>query len=288
MNKIINLTILGFVLSFCSASASSKHLLDSEDSQRLEAKTATKINMSEQTAGKPLVVTLESKNIFMRSINEDRGDLDYYFQIFSNKITMEKYMQGIPRPSDEIIKRHQKYFSWWENGNPYSSYLTFLNEDAARKFLQEQEKLEELFDTFFKSFPSEKIPLKHETSKGTKILLKALRKEFEDTKKIFIGHVLLEPGDDRELRTDAEVSYVFLPSFWSKGYATEAVSNIVELANVCRQKKITLDGYHIDTLIATARPDNPGSCRVLEKNGFTIYKEEEKFGALRRLYTLGL
>lgn len=264
--KLLRVITLGFVLSIHSASAMDHNQVDSEASKNFGLNTVKKFNISEQERGKPSVVTVESKNLFMRNTTEDRKDLNHYFEIFSNDITMAKYMEGTPRPADEIIKRHKKYFSWWQTGNPFSSYLTFLNEEASRKFLQEKEKLAEPFDIF----------------------LDSLNKEFADSKKIFIGHVLLESGDDRGLQTDAEVSYVFLPFFWGKGYATEAVGNVVELVKVFHQQKITLDTRHIDTLIATARPDNPGSCRVLEKNGFSLSKEENKFGALRRLYILGL
>jgi GNAT superfamily N-acetyltransferase len=278
--SFLRIAFLSFILTFHNANA----MEDSPDS-RTSRKVSIKI--LEYEPGEPLSVVLESENLFMRNI-EGEGDLDYYFQIFCNKIAMEKYMNGIPRPANEVINRHKKYFSWWQNGNPFSSYLTFLKEDKASKFLSEQESLLESYSAHLNSFPTQKIPLKYEVLKGCQMSISALKKEFEESKKIFIGHTLLEPGDDRNLKTDAEVSYVFLPAFWGRGYGTEAVENIVEVAKELRQTKTTLESHVIDTLIATALPRNPGSCRVLEKNGFTIFKEEEKFGELRRLYTLGL
>lgn len=128
----------------------------------------------------------------------------------------------------------------------------------------------------------------HNVLREPLVSLKHFINEFENSGKIFIGHVLLEPGDDRGLNTDAEVYYAFLPSFWQRGYATEAVANVVLLAKEFYSKEITLNSHTINTLIATARPDNPGSCKTLEKNGFEIFKEENKFGTLRRLYTLEL
>lgn len=284
-NKFLRITVLGFMITLHNAHAM---LVGDGVLEKININHSVKVQLSHHQPGKPFEVLVTSQNLSMRNITTDSGDLDYYFQLFANKVAMEKYMQGIPRPATEIIGRHEKYRSWWQAGNPFSSYLTFLNEDAARNFLSQQEKLFPPFADHLTSYATEAIPLKHELLNGPRVLLDSLKREFESTKKIFIGHVLLEPGEDRDLKTDAEVSYVFLTPFWGQGHGTEAIGNIVELAKIFRQKSISLDTQIIDTLIATALPRNPGSCRVLEKNRFTIEKEEEKFGALRRLYTLRL
>lgn len=254
------------------------------------------IDIAEYKLHEPYRITVKSENLIMRNIEDgtycigekDKSDLDYYFDIFSNPVIMEKYMNGIPRPTKEIITRHQKYFSWWCEGNPFSSYLTFLNESASIKFLNDQENLSEHYKTLLQSIDKNHNPPLYNSVRQYEVSLKHFRDEFTNSGRIFIGHVLLEPGDDRSLNTDAEISYAFIPAFWQRGYATEAVNNIVLLAKEFYDKKIALSSNIIDTLIATARPDNPGSCKTLEKNGFEIFKEEDKFGAPRRLYTLAL
>ncbi|MBA3813620.1 MAG: GNAT family N-acetyltransferase [Alphaproteobacteria bacterium] len=257
--KFLRLAFLSFILTFHNAFA-----MQDDSGPKTAGKVSLKISKHE--LGKPLSVTLESKNLFMRNI-EGTEDLNYYYQIFCTPKAMEKYMEGVPREPQEVIGRHKRYFTCWLNGNPYSSYLTFLNEKAALQFLTEKENL-------------------LETSQAAD-----LKKEFAENKKIFIGHILLEPGDDRpHVKTDAEISYVFLPAFWGRRYGTEAVENIVELAKNLRQKGFTVESHAIDTLIGTARPDNGGSCGVLENNGFTYDSRGDtvKYGALRHLYTLAL
>ncbi len=64
--------------------------------------------------------------------NTESTDRDYYRQIFGDPTTMEKYMQGVPRPEEEIERRHLKYLGWWKDNNPWSSYLVF---NAAQKFV---------------------------------------------------------------------------------------------------------------------------------------------------------
>lgn len=56
----------------------------------------------------------------------------------------------------------------------------------------------------------------------------------------------------------AELGYGFGRPFWNRGYATEAVRALIELAR--RLEVRLLDAY--------AFPENPASVRVLEKAGF--------------------
>lgn len=57
----------------------------------------------------------------------------------------------------------------------------------------------------------------------------------------------------------ALVGYVIDKKYWGKGYATEAVSFILEELNKSKSVK---------RIWATCALNNPGSSRVLEKNGF--------------------
>lgn|GEM_PF-5900753 len=77
------------------------------------------------------------------------------------------------------------------------------------------------------------------------------------TKGQFLGGVMVEPDGKQ-----AEISYVFVPKSWGNGIYTAAVFRILEITLP------RLKTYQIERLEATARHDNIGSRRVLEKNGF--------------------
>ena len=64
----------------------------------------------------------------------------------------------------------------------------------------------------------------------------------------------------------AATGYVFAKDAWGKGYATEAVRGVIEVAR----------GIGVVRLYALCHPDNSASRRVLEKCGFA------REGILRR------
>ena len=57
---------------------------------------------------------------------------------------------------------------------------------------------------------------------------------------------------------DVDVGYAFLPQYWSKGYASESVSAVLEYAR---------NTLGIQRVLGITTPDNIGSIRVLEKAG---------------------
>jgi RimJ/RimL family protein N-acetyltransferase len=62
----------------------------------------------------------------------------------------------------------------------------------------------------------------------------------------------------RETLSDVDVGFAFLPEFWSKGYAIESASAVLEFART---------NLRLTRLVGIARPDNHASIRVLEKLG---------------------
>jgi RimJ/RimL family protein N-acetyltransferase len=56
-----------------------------------------------------------------------------------------------------------------------------------------------------------------------------------------------------------EVAYLFAPSAWGRGYATELVRFCLEIAD---------SHLRLESVVAFAHPDNAASRRVLEKTGF--------------------
>ena len=63
----------------------------------------------------------------------------------------------------------------------------------------------------------------------------------------------------RDAFQDRDVGYAFLPEFWSKGYAREAVAATLLAAR---------DALKLEAVAAFVSPDNAPSIRLLEKFGF--------------------
>ncbi|MBD0318995.1 MAG: GNAT family N-acetyltransferase [Gemmatimonadetes bacterium] len=70
----------------------------------------------------------------------------------------------------------------------------------------------------------------------------------------------------REQFADADVGYSFLPEFWRRGYAAEAVAAVVE------HGRRTLG---LRTIIAIVAPHNTASSALLEKLGFRYEERVE-------------
>ena len=85
-----------------------------------------------------------------------------------------------------------------------------------------------------------------------------------------IGLVLLHAGHG-----GTEISYQFLPSSWSRGFAVEAVGRVVDYAFV---------SLGIDELLAVTQTANERSRRLLERLGLTATEQFEEFGEPQTLY----
>ncbi|HJY63315.1 MAG TPA: GNAT family N-acetyltransferase [Ignavibacteria bacterium] len=73
-----------------------------------------------------------------------------------------------------------------------------------------------------------------------------------------IRHLYIDGKDE------IEVGYAFLPEYWGKGYATEIVKEIVNIA---------FNVYQLTEIIAVTLHDNLASRRVMEKAGLSYEKE---------------
>lgn len=88
------------------------------------------------------------------------------------------------------------------------------------------------------------------------------------------GHKLLgSTGLAFEAPSRAVTGYVLARDAWGKGYATEALTAIVEIA----------EGLGVIHLYALCHPDHPTSARVLEKCGFRLEKRLEQFAEFPNL-----
>jgi RimJ/RimL family protein N-acetyltransferase len=98
----------------------------------------------------------------------------------------------------------------------------------------------------------------------------------------FVGQFDFLP--DEENGEHVEIGYIIHTRYQRQGYGTEISKSLIDYA-----KKINQLGLRkITALTATARPDNIGSWKVLEKMGMTMVKEGERFGASRHWYKLDL
>lgn len=98
----------------------------------------------------------------------------------------------------------------------------------------------------------------------------------------FVGQVVLGYG---EHPGESELAYLFAKKHWGQGLGTEAVTPVVKLyAHELAKKQYKVNGQPFTTIVATARVDNVGSVKILEKTGMTLEKEEEKFGHMRKHY----
>ncbi len=112
--------------------------------------------------------------------------------------------------------------------------------------------------------------------------LAVFQKETDD----FLGHVVLGHGD---VAGESELAYLFNQRHWGKGFGSEAVTAVVkEYAPATVQEGYLLGDKPLETIVATARPDNPASGRILEKVGMQFVRAEEKYGAMRHHYSIKL
>jgi RimJ/RimL family protein N-acetyltransferase len=68
----------------------------------------------------------------------------------------------------------------------------------------------------------------------------------------------------RETLADIDVGFAFLPAFWSKGYAFEAASGVMEYGRGV---------LGIGRIVAITAPENDSSIRLLEKMGLKFERQ---------------
>ena len=89
---------------------------------------------------------------------------------------------------------------------------------------------------------------------------------------IFLGIVTVSPYHHSE---DLELSYMFLPEFWGRGYAAESLQLALDR---CR------DEWNIHTLISETPSKNLRSCHLLERLGYTLDRQEDRFDETQSIY----
>ncbi len=74
-----------------------------------------------------------------------------------------------------------------------------------------------------------------------------------------------------------ELSYMFFPEFWGKGFAREAAMASIDFS---------FQSLDVDSLIAITQRANVKSCALLEKIGMTDIANFERFNAEQRMYKI--
>lgn len=99
---------------------------------------------------------------------------------------------------------------------------------------------------------------------------------------MFIGHVVLGHGDDPG---HSEIAYLIRADKWGQGYGSEAVQGVVQgLAPLLRAYGYQVENGQFRFIDATARPDNPGSGKILANLGMDVVSTSKKFGEQREHY----
>ncbi len=70
----------------------------------------------------------------------------------------------------------------------------------------------------------------------------------------------------------ASIGYGIHPSFWGKGYMSEAVAGVIDAWWKLERRDVQASGEK-EQLYAACNMENIGSLRVLQKNGFRILEE---------------
>lgn len=92
----------------------------------------------------------------------------------------------------------------------------------------------------------------------------------------FIGFVALErrhpdlPGHVRESADELKIGYMFLPAWWGKGYATEAVTAVLDWAATHLPSEL---------IVLCTQSAHTASVRLAERLGFRKVRTFVAFGA---------
>ena len=103
----------------------------------------------------------------------------------------------------------------------------------------------------------------------------------------FLGHVVLGGGDELN---SSELAYMIRADRWRQGYGSEAMgAAVLFFAPEMAQRGYKLPNKEpFERIIATSRKDNTASVRILNKLGFSVYKQTDKYGHTRDHYELAV
>ncbi len=213
-----------------------------------------------------LRVTMETERLRLASCIDSDDTRKYYTALLSDPKVMEKNGYGGPNAPWTITTDIEDYSSRWNHNNPFSALSIF------EKDTDDDETQQPFVGTVILKESS------HSKKPGTAILSFYINQKYWST-----SFKQMKPKEE-DLKTKKE---------W-KGIGTEAVSAVVQDYAPAlkkhdyklKQKQFATVDQSFDSINATARKDNIGSCIILERVGMTCTGEKEMFGnGLRKCYT---
>ncbi len=105
----------------------------------------------------------------------------------------------------------------------------------------------------------------------------------KDTKE-FIGHVAIGHGN---APGEAAIGYLFMKNYWRQGYGSEAVNAVVkDYAPEVVKRGYSVEGAPLNKIVATTKPDNIASGKILQKVGMHLVGQAEEYGSMRDCYSI--
>ncbi len=163
----------------------------------------------------------------------------------------------------KLRSKRLNYIRYTQNDLPY--YLQLATNSEVMKYITGRALTEEEGRERFK-----RVMASGAEEEGTGSFL-----AFSKADGKYVGFGKLVITDEGE----AEIGYALFPEFWGQGYASEIAAFFTDYARRLGRFR---------RLIAIVHPDNPGSKRILEKLGFTLYKRGEIDGLSAEYYELEL
>lgn len=101
----------------------------------------------------------------------------------------------------------------------------------------------------------------------------------------YVGYIVMGYGDEPN---SSEIAYGFKESEWNKGYGYESIgATVLFLGKILSKNNFKVNGnQEFKRVIATSNILNPASKKILEKLGFSVYKQSEKWGSKRNHFEL--
>ena len=91
----------------------------------------------------------------------------------------------------------------------------------------------------------------------------------------YVGHAAIRPRP--EVPEEWEISYMLRHEEWNKGFATEIARGLI---------KYGFEKLNLPEVLATVKPENQNSIRVLEKAGMVLRSEEEDEGGKFLIFSI--
>jgi RimJ/RimL family protein N-acetyltransferase len=196
-----------------------------------------------------LNVSIKTKRLEIRSIDINTDLNNFYSKLYGNSDVMKSCAWGVPFSKEKVTTQMYLWNTQAEAKNPFSTLCVNFNTENNGDFLGA------IGFEPMTTWPNNCLP------------------------------------EDMTAHNTAELCYLYQKSSWGQGIGNEAAQSIVNgYALALQQEGYTIppieneEPKQLTYIYATAREDNRGSCRILEKCGLKHEDNQEIYGADRRIY----